>query len=100
MRGLHHQLELAGLANEPIGLAELNGWGRLASCPEPCRAAADDDQKEEEGEELCEAAHLIIMTSGGGPYKVRPTTAVITFSGSRLRLRLQRARAAAVSSNG
>ena len=46
------------------------------------------------------AAHLIIMTSGGGPYKVRPTRAVITFLGSRLRPRVRRASAAAVSSNG
>src|SRR6185369_5453857 len=78
---LHHQVELARLADVFIGLAELNGGPGLTSRPEPRHAAADDDQKEKKRKELRESTHPNMMTSDDGPYKVHMAS-VLTFSGS------------------
>ena len=80
MRCLHHQVELARLADVFIRLAELNGGTGLPSRPEPRHAAADDNQKEKKRKELCKATHLLMMNEGGGAYKIRMAR-VLTFSG-------------------
>ena len=71
LRRLHHQVELARLADVFIRLAELHRGTGLPSRPEPCRGAGDHDQEEEERKKLRESTHLLMMTSGGGGYKVR-----------------------------
>src|SRR4029453_11329015 len=91
LRRLHHQVELARLADVFIRLAELNGRPGLPSRPEPRHTAANDDQKENKRKELRKATHLLMMNDGGGAYKIR-VACVLTFSGSRLRRRLGRGR--------
>jgi hypothetical protein len=78
LRCLHHQVELARLADVFIRLTELDGGSGLPSGPEPRHAAADDDQKEKKRKELRKATHLLMMNDGGGAYKVR-VDRVVTF---------------------
>ena len=70
LRRLHHQLQLARLADEVDRVAGTQRLDRLAARPDPRDAAADDREKDQEGEELAECSHLVMILP------------VVTFSGS------------------